>query len=550
MASKLKIIPLGGVAEIGKNMTAIEYGKDIIVIDCGSTFPSDEMLGIDLVIPDTTYLEKNVDRIRGILITHGHEDHIGALPFVLPKLNIPIYGSRLSLALINYKLEEQNIDNATLNCVSAGDVIKLGCFTIEFIKVGHSIAGVFGLAITTPAGVIIHTSDFKVDYTPMDGEPINLARFAEYGTKGVLALMSDSTNAERPGYTMSEKLIGVTFERYFSEAKGRVIVATFASNVHRVQQIIDVALRHGRKICLQGRSMVKIANMAMELGYMNLPPNMMVEVEKLKNVPDSEVCVITTGSQGEPMSGLVRMANSSHKLNVGNGDMVIISAKPIPGNEKTVARVIDQLFKNGAYVVYEAMADVHVSGHARQEELKLMISLVKPKFFIPVHGEYRHLYTHAHLAMDLGIDDKHVFIAEPGSIIELTRNSGRINGSVPAGSLLVDGLGIGDIGNVVLRDRKILSEDGLMVVVLTLKKETGELIAGPDVISRGFVYVRESEDLIDEVRRICTQQVLDYASGGNVEWSELKSKVRSALKTYLYNQTKRTPMILPIIIEI
>ena len=550
MASKLKIIPLGGVGEIGKNMTVIEYGKDILVVDCGLIFPDEELLGIDLVIPDITYLEKNADKVRAILITHGHEDHIGALPFVLKKINAPVYGSRLTNALIEHKLEEHSINNVTLNCVSAGDKLNIGCFRTEFIKTSHSIAGAMALAITTPLGTLIHTGDFKVDYTPIDGEPIDIARFAYYGSKGVLALMSDSTNVELPGTTQSEREIGETFEHYFDIADGRVIIASFASNIYRIQQVADVAIEHGRVICFQGRSMVNIAKMAMDLGYLHLPETHIVEIEKLKNYRDDQICVITTGSQGEPMSGLFRMANSSHRLNIGAGDIVIISASAIPGNEKGVARVINQLYRKGAKVVYDSMADVHVSGHARREELRLMLSITKPKYFIPVHGEYRHLYQHASLAEDMGVLPQNIFVAENGAVVELSKTGGKINGSVPNGSVMIDGLGVGDIGNVVLKDRRQLSQDGLFAVVIALKRQTGELAAGPEVLSRGFVFVRESEELIKEARAIVREKAEAFASSHKSEWSSIKNNIRSAMKDYLYKKTKRTPMILPIIIEI
>ncbi len=551
MASKLKIIPLGGVAEIGKNMTVIEYGKDIVVIDCGLIFPDEEMLGIDLVIPDMTYLEKNIDKLRGFLITHGHEDHIGAVPFALQKFpEVPVYGTKLTVALIEHKLEEQKLGKEMLRCVSPGDTLKLGCFNIEFIKTCHSIAGAVALAVTTPIGTVIHTGDFKVDYTPIDGEPMNIARFAHYGSKGVLALMSDSTNVERPGHTQSEREIGKTFEHYFDTAEGRVIVASFASNIYRIQQVADVAIAHGRVICFQGRSMVNIAQTAIELGYLNIPQESIVEVEKLRKYRDDQVCVITTGSQGEPMSGLFRMANSSHKLNIGKGDTVIISASAIPGNERGVARVINQLFQKGAMVVYDQMADVHVSGHACREELRLMLNLTKPKYFIPVHGEYRHLYMHGQLAQEMGMEADHVFMTDIGDIVELTVNSGKINGSVPAGSVMIDGLGVGDIGNVVLKDRRLLSQDGLVAIVIALQKKTGKLLAGPELISRGFVYVRESEDLINEACDLIRPQAALFEQHHQSDWANIKNGMRNVLREYLYNKTKRNPVILPIIVEI
>ncbi len=551
MASKLKIIPLGGVTEIGKNMTVLEYGKDIVVIDCGLIFPDEEMLGIDLVIPDMTYLEKNIDKLRGFLITHGHEDHIGALPFAVQKFpEVPVYGTKLTIALIEHKLEEHKLGKEMLRCVSPGDTLRLGCFNIEFIKTCHSIAGAVALAVTTPIGTVIHTGDFKVDYTPIDGEPMNIARFAYYGSKGVLALMSDSTNVERPGHTQSEREIGKTFEHYFDTAEGRVIVASFASNIYRIQQVADVAIAHGRVICFQGRSMVNIAQTAIELGYLNIPQESIVEVEKLRKYRDDQVCVITTGSQGEPMSGLFRMANSSHKLNIGKGDTVIISASAIPGNERGVARVINQLFQKGAMVVYDQMADVHVSGHACREELRLMLNLTKPKYFIPVHGEYRHLYMHGQLAQEMGVDAEHVFMTDIGDVVELTVNAGKINGSVPAGSVMIDGLGVGDIGNVVLKDRRLLSQDGLVAIVIALQKKTGKLLAGPDLISRGFVYVRESEDLINEACDLIRPQAVLFEQRHQSDWANIKNGMRNTLREYLYNKTKRNPVILPIIVEV
>ncbi len=549
-AKKLKIIPLGGVGEIGKNMTVIEYGGDIIVVDCGMSFPDEEMPGIDVVIPDMTYLEKNAANVRGILITHGHEDHIGAVPYALQKLNVPVYATKLTIALIEQKLTEIKVDHADLNCVSPGDTIRLGCFNVEFIKTSHSIAGACALAINTPIGTLIHTGDFKVDYTPIDGEPIDIARLAYYGSRGVLALMSDSTNVENEGHTPSERGIGKTFEHCFDKAKGRVIVATFASNIYRIQQIADVAISFGRVVCFQGRSMVKIAEIANELGYLQLPDESIVEVGQLKKYRDDQICVITTGSQGEPMSGLFRMANSSHKVNVGKGDMVIISASSIPGNEKSVARVINQLYQHGAKVIYERMADVHVSGHACKEELKLMLTLTKPKFFIPVHGEARHLYQHKELAEELGIPEENIFVTEIGDIVELTRNKGRIAGSVTAGSVMVDGSGVGDIGNVVLRDRRLLSEDGIFTVVITLNKQTGALLAQPEILSRGFVYERSSEELLKETRELVKTKAAQFEKNHRSNWSSIKNDIRSSIKNYLYECTKRRPMVMPIIIEI
>ncbi len=548
--TKLKIIPLGGVGEIGKNMTVIEYGKDIVVVDCGLIFPDDDMPGIDLVIPDMSYLEKNAEKLRGFLITHGHEDHIGALPYALRNFNVPVFGTRLTTALIEHKLSEAKIKKADLRCVAPGDKIQLGCFTVEFIKTSHSIAGAVALAIITPVGTLIHTGDFKVDYTPLDGEPIDVARFAHYGAKGVLALMSDSTNAEIAGHTQSEREIGKTFEHYFEIAKGRVIVATFASNIYRIQQIADVAIAHGRVICFQGRSMVNIAKVAGELGYLNIPEEKIVEVEKLRRIDDEKVCVITTGSQGEPMSGLFRMANASHRLNIGKGDTVIISASSIPGNEIAVSRVINQLYQKGAKVVYDPMADVHVSGHARREELRLMFTLTKPRFFIPVHGEARHLYQHAELAEEMGVSGDNIIVSEIGNVIELNKNSIRVNGSVQAGSLMIDGNSVGDIGDAVLRDRKLLAEEGLFTAVILLKKKTGALVAPAEIISRGFVYLKNSEELVQEARDLVTDLASRFETAHRSEWSSIKNNIRSSLKNYLYNKTKRTPMIVPIIIEI
>ena len=549
-AKKLKIIPLGGVGEIGKNMTVIEYGSDIIIVDCGMSFPDEEMPGIDVVIPDMTYIEKNAANVRGILITHGHEDHIGAVPYALQKLNVPVYATKLTIALIEQKLTEIKVDHADLNCVSPGDTIRLGCFSVEFIKTSHSIAEACALAINTPIGTLIHTGDFKVDYTPIDGEPIDIARLAYYGSRGVLALMSDSTNVENEGHTPSERGIGKTFEHCFDKAKGRVIVATFASNIYRIQQIADVAISFGRVVCFQGRSMVKIAEIAKELGYLQLPDESVVEVGQLKKYRDDQICVITTGSQGEPMSGLFRMANSSHKVNVGKGDMVIISASSIPGNEKSVGRVINQLYQHGAKVIYERMADVHVSGHACKEELKLMLTLTKPKFFIPVHGEARHLYQHKELAEELGIPEENIFVTEIGDVVELTRNKGRIAGSVTAGSVMVDGSGVGDIGNVVLRDRKLLSEDGIFTVVITLNKQTGALLAQPEILSRGFVYEKNSEELLKETRELVKAKAAQFEKNHRSSWSSIKNDIRNSIKNYLYERTKRRPMVMPIIIEI
>ncbi len=549
--NKLKIIPLGGVDEIGKNMTVIEYGKDILVIDCGMTFPSEDMLGIDLVIPDITYLENNKDRIKAFLFTHGHEDHIGAVPYVLQKINAPIYATRLTNALIKVKLEDHKLKNVHLNEVNPGAKINIGCFTVEFIKVCHSIAGACAIAITTPVGIIVFTGDFKIDYTPIDGEPMDLGVFAKLGREGVLCLLSDSTNVERAGYTMSERTVGESFDRYFKQATGRVIIASFASNIHRVQQIVDAAQRYGRKVCFQGRSMIKVAGLATKLGYLNVPDNALIEVDKIDRYDDDQIVIVTTGSQGEPMSGLVRMATKEHKkVDITPGDMVIISASPIPGNEKTVSNVINQLYRKGAVVVYEAMADIHVSGHACREELKLMLALTKPKYFIPVHGEYRHLCKHADLAKSLGIDEKNIFLPGIGNTIEFTKKGGRQLGNVVSGSVLVDGSGIGDVGNIVLRDRKVLSQDGLFVVVVGICKDTGKMVAGPDIISRGFIYMRESEDMLDGAKEIVRNTINNMDKKQMGDWQSMKSAIRNTLRNHLYDITKRNPMILPIIIDI
>ena len=549
-AKKLKIIPLGGVGEIGKNMTVIEYGSDIIIVDCGMSFPDEEMPGIDVVIPDMTYIEKNAANVRGILITHGHEDHIGAVPYALQKLNVPVYATKLTIALIEQKLTEIKVDHADLNCVSPGDTIRLGCFSVEFIKTSHSIAGACALAINTPIGTLIHTGDFKVDYTPIDGEPIDIARLAYYGSRGVLALMSDSTNVENEGHTPSERGIGKTFEHCFDKAKGRVIVATFASNIYRIQQIADVAISFGRVVCFQGRSMVKIAEIAKELGYLQLPDESVVEVGQLKKYRDDQICVITTGSQGEPMSGLFRMANSSHKVNVGKGDMVIISASSIPGNEKSVGRVINQLYQHGAKVIYERMADVHVSGHACKEELKLMLTLTKPKFFIPVHGEYRHLKAHAEVAQSLGIPKENIFLMYSGDVMELDEDGAAVTGKVHTGAIMVDGLGVGDVGNIVLRDRQHLAEDGIIIVVLTLEGGSGQVLAGPDIVSRGFVYVRGAEGLMDDAKHLLDDTMQHCMDKGITDWGKIKTEIKDSLGDFVWKETKRRPMIMPIIMEV
>jgi len=549
---KLKIIPLGGLGEIGKNITAFEYGEDIIVIDCGLAFPEDEMLGIDLVIPDVSYLVKNKDKVKGFVITHGHEDHIGALPYVLRDINVPVFGTKLTLGLIQYKLEEHDmLNDVVLQNVMQGQTIELGAFRVEFIRSTHSIADSVAIAVHTPVGVIVHTSDFKIDYTPIEGEPMDFARLAELGKSGVLLLMADSTNVERPGYTMSERTVGDTFEEIFMNARNRILVATFASNVHRVQQVINASVKFGRKVAICGRSMVNVVKVAMNLGYLNVPEGVMVDIDNIDRYPPEKLVIITTGSQGEPMSALSRMASSEHKkVEIVPGDLVIISANPIPGNEKFISKVINDLFKKGAEVIYESLAEIHVSGHACQEELKLIHSLVKPKFFFPVHGEYRHLKQHANLAHKLGMPMERIFIMDIGKVLELTEDSAKINGNVASGKVLVDGLGVGDVGNIVLRDRKHLSQDGLIVVVITLEGDTGNVVAGPDIISRGFVYVRESENLMEEVKEVTKQALVKCEEKKKNDWASKKNIIKDTLRDYLYEKTKRKPMILPIIMEV
>ena len=550
--AKVKIIPLGGVNEIGKNLTAIEYKNDIVVIDCGLKFPDEDMFGIDLVIPDITYLIKNKEKVSGIFLTHGHEDHIGALPYVLKQLNVPVYGTKLTLGIVETKLKEHGLLSSTeLVRVKPRDVIRLNSVSVEFIKTNHSIADSVAIAVHTPLGVVLHTGDFKVDYTPIDGEPMDFARFAELGKKGVLAMMADSTNVERSGYTNSEKIVGESLTRIFGKTKGRIIIATFASNIHRIQQIIDAASVYGRKVAVSGRSMENIMNVAIELGYIEVDKDTLVSIDQINKYNNDQVVIITTGSQGEPMSALSRMAASEHrKVNIVEGDTIIISATPIPGNEKLVSKVINQLFKKGAEVIYGSQENIHVSGHACQEELKLMQTLVRPKHFIPVHGEYRHLKQHGELAIKLGLDSENVVIPDVGDVIEVTRNGIKKNGSVISGQIFVDGLGVGDVGNIVLRDRKHLSQDGILTVVVTLSKENKTIVAGPDIISRGFVYVRESESLMYEARDIVRNTLLDCEEKNISDWATLKSNVRDELRSYLYEKTKRKPMILPIIMEI
>ena len=549
--SKLRIIPLGGLGEIGKNITVFEYGDDMIVVDIGSIFPREDMPGVDLVIPDTTYIEKNISKLRGYVITHGHEDHIGASPYVLKELPAPVYGSRIALALIDAKLKEHRVGGVELNVIEPGDTVKLGVFKVEFIKVNHSIAGSCALAIHTPVGVIVHSGDFKVDYTPVDGARIDLGRFAELGQKGVLLLMCESTNVERPGYTMSERTVGETFMNLFEKADGRIIVAMFASNIHRIQLVVDAARQYGRKVCLVGRSMINVAKVAMQLGDLKIPPADLVAAEDIDDYPDSKIAIVTTGSQGEPMSGLSRMAFAEHrKLSIRSTDMVIVSATPIPGNEKSVSRVINQLVRTGANVIYEALAEVHVSGHARREEIKLIHALTKPKFFIPIHGEYRHLYHHANLAKSMGMPEENVLIPEIGDVVELDAKSMKSAGMVQSGAVLVDGLGVGDVGSVVLRDRKLLAEDGMLIVVMGVDHEVGEVVTGPDIISRGFVYMREADDLMDGAREAARKAIEEYGQIDSSDWIHIKTDVRDSVQKYIYDRLKRKPMILPIIVEI
>jgi len=556
---ELKVIPLGGLNEIGKNMTALEFGKEIILIDCGMTFPEEEMLGIDIVIPDFSYLVKNKAKVKSIVLTHGHEDHIGALPYFLKEINVPIYGTRLTLGLVERKLKEHQLDNVDLRCVSAGDTITIGSFDVDFIRVSHSIPDAVSLGIHTPLGTIVHTGDFKVDYTPIDGEVIDLKKFAQLGNQEVLLLMADSTNVERKGYTMSESTVGNTFDEIFRHADSRIIVASFASNIHRVQQIVNAAHYNGRKVAFSGRSMETVSGVAIDLGYLKIPEGMIIDINDIRRYPENEICVITTGSQGEPMAALSRMAHGEHrKMQIVPGDLVILSATPIPGNEKSVKRIIDLLFKRGAEVIYERLADVHVSGHACQEELKLIHTLVKPKYFVPVHGEYTHLKHHASLAETLGMYSEDIFILDNGSTLRFTEKEENgvktidVDSSmrVPSGQVLIDGLGVGDVGNIVLRDRKLLSEDGLIVVVATISKGTGRVIGKPDIISRGFVYVRESEQLINDAKEVIYNSLLASNDKGIREWSSLKSGIRDSLRQFIYQSTKRNPMILPIIMEV
>lgn len=552
-STPLKIIPLGGLNEIGKNMTVIECANDIFVIDCGLAFPDSDMLGVDLVLPDYTYLEKNADKIRGIVLTHGHEDHIGGLPYFLNKIDVPVYGTRLTIGLVEGKLKEAGLLGKTkLSVVNPGDTVKLGCMAVEFIRVNHSIPDAVGMAIFTPAGILVHTGDFKVDFTPIEGGTIDLARFAELGNRGVLAFMADSTNSERPGFTMSERTVGESFSKLFARADNkRIIIATFASNIHRVQQIIDRAVKDDRKVAVSGRSMVNVMQKGRELGYLKCPDNILIEIDQINNYPPEKLVIITTGSQGEPMSALTRMARNEHRqVTITPRDFIIISANPIPGNEKGVTNVVNSLMKLGADVIYESMYDVHVSGHACQEEQKLLLSLVKPKYFIPVHGEYKHLARHAQTAHETGIDYSNIIIADLGSVIETDGVDMSITGSVTAGKVLVDGLGVGDVGVIVLRDRKHLAQDGLIIAVATIDRKNRTVLAGPDIVSRGFVYVRESEELLDGARELLYDSLKDCLDHSIYEWSAMKGKMKDSLSNYIYQKTKRSPMILPIIMEV
>lgn len=544
----VKIIPLGGLDQIGQNMTLIECDDEIVIIDCGLAFPGDEMPGVDLIIPNFEYLRQNHDKIKGVVLTHGHEDHIGALPYFLREFRVPVYGTRLTLGLVRNKIEEFNLKGCSLIMVKPGDVVELGDIKVEFIRTNHSIGDAVALAITTAAGVLLHTGDFKVDYTPIHGDMIDLQRFAELGHKRVLALMSDSTNAERKGYTMSERTVGSTFTEMFPQAKGRILVATFASNVDRVQQIINAAIQYGRKVVCVGRSMVNVINTALELDYLEVPDGVLIDISDMKNYDDDELVIITTGSQGEPMAALSRMASGEHKaIEIKEGDTVIFSSKPVPGNEKTVSRVINDLMVKGAKVTYE---DAHVSGHASQEELKMIYSLVKPKYFLPVHGEYRHLRTHADLIKGLGHDERNAIIMCNGNVLELDAYSAKVSGYIDVEPVLVDGLGVGDVGNIVLRDRKILSQDGLMIVVIGLKHGTGELVAGPDIVSRGFVYVKESESLMESCRNVVSHVLAANTPLNMMDWNNIKGLIRDSLRDHLWREIKRSPMILPIIMEV
>ncbi len=550
--SKLKVIPLGGMNEIGKNITAFEYENEIIVVDCGLAFPEDEMLGVDIVIPDISYLEKNKDKVKAVLITHGHEDHIGAIPYFLKKINVPVYGSKLALGLIKVKLVEHNLEKQTkLVTIEPRQILKFGKFKVEFIRVTHSIADSMAIAITTPVGTILHTGDFKVDYTPIDGGYIDLQRIAELGKEGVTLLLSDSTNVQRPGHTMSEKSVGKELDRLFTNCNKRIIVATFASNVHRMQQIINSAVKFKRKVAVVGRSMVNVLAVSQELGYLNAPEGTIIDIDKIGMYNPDQLVIITTGSQGEPMAALSRMSVGEHKkVQITPDDMIIFSSSAIPGNEKSIGKVIDELERLGAEVIQNQIADVHVSGHACQEELKLMLSLVRPKYFMPVHGEYRFLKQHGQLAVDTGVPKENIFIMENGRILEIDKNTAKLSTQVTSGIVLVDGLGVGDVGNIVLRDRQLLSENGMIIVVISLDRKTAKVVSGPDIVTRGFVYVRENESLIDEIKDVAKKELSKCEEQGIREWSTIKTRVRESLIKYIYSKTKRQPMILPILMDV
>ena len=552
MAEKLKIISLGGLNEIGKNITVLEYGNDIIVVDCGLGFPEDDMYGIDLVIPDVTYLEQNQSKIRGIFLTHGHEDHIGSLPYVLRQIKAPVHATRLTMGLVKLKLEEHGLlSKVKLRTHEAGETVKAGCFQVEFIHVNHSIADAVAFAIRTPAGTVVMTGDFKIDPTPTEGGLIDLARFGELGKEGVLALLCESTNVERQGYTVSERTVAKSFERLFKDCQERIIVTTFASNAHRLQAILTVAHKCGRKVAVTGRSMENILKVSTELGYIKMPPNTLVDLNAVKSLPKNKVVIVSTGSQGENMSALYRMAFTGHKqIEIQAGDRIIISASAIPGNEKSVSKVIDELYRKGAEVVYGSLEGLHASGHACQEELKIMHALVNPKFFIPIHGEQRHLKMHAKLAQEMGMNPKNIVITDVGRVVEITPRSCKLTGTVPAGKVLVDGIGVGDVGSVVMRDRKHLAQDGMIVVVTNLSAEDGSIITGPDIITRGFVYVKESENLMDELRQVATRALERCQDGGITDWSSIKASIKGDLSSFLYKKTKRNPMILPVITEL
>ncbi|MBO4400311.1 MAG: ribonuclease J [Selenomonadaceae bacterium] len=548
---KLQIIPLGGLGEIGKNMTVIRCGDEMIIIDSGLMFPENEMLGVDLVIPDITYVLENEQCLKAIILTHGHEDHIGALPYILKKLSVPVYGTKLTLGILEGSLKENGVDSGNLRAVTPGEIVMLGCFSVGFIRVNHSIPDSIALSIKTPVGMVVHTGDFKFDYTPVDGKMTDFRRLADLGTKGVLVMLADSTNSEKEGHTPSEKTVGLAFNREFQNAPGRIIVATFSSNVHRIQQVIDTAVKYRRRVAILGRSMVNVVNISLELGYIHAPEGVIIDIEEIVNYPANRVVIITTGSQGEPMSALTRMAMSDHRqVDIVQGDTVIISATPIPGNEKVVAKTIDNLLRLGANVIYSRSDGIHVSGHASREELKLMHNLIKPKFFIPVHGELHHLFAHAKLAEELGMARDHILVGENGYVFEFTRERGKVVGRINWGVVMVDGLGVGDVGNIVLRDRRQLSQDGILIVVVTMNRETNRIVAGPDIVSRGFVYVRESEELMDEAKARVMQALRRCAEEKISDWSTMKIQVKDALAQFLFDQTRRRPMILPIIMEV